>query len=153
MLFRSQVDFWRTGAKLGTAGTAPFGMIWSGMPPGAYEVTARATDDRGAVSISAPRGIQVRVAIPYFTGFEANEGYLAGRLDGLIGWSGSGDAQLVAGLGRTGGQALVVGGPAGMGEARRTFPVVNAATKVLFLEGWLRPTAGSGSPEIGRAHV
>ena len=75
-----QVDFWRTGAKLGTAGTAPFGMIWSGMPPGAYEVTARATDDRGAVSISAPRGIQVRVAIPYFTGFEANEGYLAGQI-------------------------------------------------------------------------
>lgn len=142
-----QVEFWRAGSKLGAVGAAPFGMTWSGMPPGVYEITARATDDRGAMSTSAVRVVQVRVTIPYFTGFELIEGYPAGRLDGLIGWSGSGEAKLMAGEGRGGGQALVVGGAAGAGEARRTFPVSSAAATVLFAECWLRPAAGVGPAE------
>jgi len=36
-----------------------FSLVWSSVPPGRYELTARAKDDRGAISVSEPIVIKV----------------------------------------------------------------------------------------------
>lgn len=142
-----QVDFWQSGTKLGSAASPPFSAVWSGMSPGSYEITARAIDDRGAVTTSGPRSIQVRVTVPYFTGFEPKEGYFAGQIAGALGWVATGEAQVVAGVGRSGSQAVVVGSVNGAGEARRSFATGANSAPVLFAECFVRPTAGTGPSE------
>lgn len=55
----TQVDFYNGGTKLGTATTAPYQFTWSNVPAGSYTLTAVATDDLGASTVSAPVSIQV----------------------------------------------------------------------------------------------
>lgn len=57
----SKVEFFNGGVALtGTTQnpnpdtTAPYSFTWSSVPPGSYTLTARATDNRGAVTTSAP---------------------------------------------------------------------------------------------------
>ncbi|MET0553423.1 MAG: ELWxxDGT repeat protein [Vicinamibacteria bacterium] len=57
----ARVEFFANGAKVGESLLAPFGTTWAA-PPGAYVLTARATDDDGAASDSAPVAIVVNAA-------------------------------------------------------------------------------------------
>lgn len=142
-----EVEFWQSGVKLGSALGAPFTSTWSSMPPGSYELAARAIDDRGAATVSASRKVEVRAVIPYFTGFEAGEGYPVGPLAGVIAWAVTGEARVVAGAGRAGVQGVAVGGAIGAGEARRGFPAPVNPAPVLFAECFVRATAGAGPAE------
>jgi hypothetical protein len=54
-----RVEFLANGTALGTATASPWTLTWSGAPPGVHVLTARATDDRGALSASAPVTIRV----------------------------------------------------------------------------------------------
>jgi hypothetical protein len=55
----SRVEFYEGGARIGEAATAPYGLLWSGMAPGVYSLSARAVDDSGATTASAPVAITV----------------------------------------------------------------------------------------------
>ena len=54
-----RVDFYVDSTNVATAYAPPFTAAWSATVPGTYVVTARATDDSGAVTVSAPSTILV----------------------------------------------------------------------------------------------
>jgi PKD repeat protein len=55
----AQVDFYNSTTLLGTATASPFTFNWTDVPAGSYSLTARATDNLGLVSTSAPVGVTV----------------------------------------------------------------------------------------------
>jgi hypothetical protein len=55
----TQVAFYADGGLLGTANTSPYEFTWTGAPVGPHSLTARATDDGGAVSTSATISVTV----------------------------------------------------------------------------------------------
>src|SRR5262249_9401677 len=54
-----QVDFYEGGFLLGSDTTAPFSFDWTSAPAGNYALTARATDNLGAVTTSAAVNIVI----------------------------------------------------------------------------------------------
>ncbi|MBT9393380.1 family 16 glycosylhydrolase [Hymenobacter sp. NST-14] len=54
-----KVDFYQGTTLLGTVSTAPYTYVWTGAVAGAYSLTARATDNGGAVTTSAAVAITV----------------------------------------------------------------------------------------------
>lgn len=55
----SQVAFYQAATLVGTANSAPFTVTWSGVVQGTYSITAKATDNNGAVTSSAPVNVTV----------------------------------------------------------------------------------------------
>ncbi len=60
--FITQVDFYNGSTLLGTVTQAPYTFTWDGVAAGMYNLTAKATDDRGGMTTSA--AINVRVNNP-----------------------------------------------------------------------------------------
>ena len=58
----TKVEFFNGTTKLGEATSAPYTFSWSGVGAGSYTLTARATDDAGGVTTSAPVSITVTSA-------------------------------------------------------------------------------------------
>ncbi|MEU4331280.1 glycoside hydrolase family 48 protein [Nonomuraea dietziae] len=56
----AKVEFFQGGTKLGEDTTAPYAYSWADVAVGEYSLTARATDDKGAITTSAPVGISVK---------------------------------------------------------------------------------------------
>src|SRR5262249_11155656 len=56
----AKVEFFQGAVKLGETAQSPYAFTWNGVPPGDYELTARATDDKGDVTASSI--ITVRVS-------------------------------------------------------------------------------------------
>lgn len=54
-----KVEFYEGVTKIGEATAVPFKALWSNVPAGAYQLTARATDDQGASTESAPIAVKV----------------------------------------------------------------------------------------------
>jgi RHS repeat-associated protein len=59
----TSVEFYQGTTLITTLGTAPYTFAWTNVPQGAYVLTAKATDDRGAVTTSAPVNITVGAAV------------------------------------------------------------------------------------------
>lgn len=55
----SKVEFFSGTEKLGESTIAPFAFVWNGVSAGAYSITARATDNSGATTTSAPIAVTV----------------------------------------------------------------------------------------------
>lgn len=55
----AKVEFYQNSNKLGECSTTPYGLVWSNAAPGVYELTARAWDNEGVCSTSAPVAITV----------------------------------------------------------------------------------------------
>ncbi len=55
----ASVEFYAGSTRLGSDTTAPFQYTWTGATPGEYSVTARAVDNRGAATVSAPVAVRV----------------------------------------------------------------------------------------------
>ncbi|MGW2216476.1 glycoside hydrolase family 48 protein [Nonomuraea sp. NPDC001684] len=55
----SKVDFYQGSTLLGTDTSAPYGYTWQNVAAGSYSITAKATDNGGATTTSAPVGITV----------------------------------------------------------------------------------------------
>jgi len=55
----TKVEFFNGAAKLGEDTSAPYTFTWSGVAAGTYTLTARATDDLGGTTTSAPSTITV----------------------------------------------------------------------------------------------
>jgi regulation of enolase protein 1 (concanavalin A-like superfamily) len=60
----SEVDYFANGAYLGAAMSSPYVLTWSGLTPGTYSLTARATDATGLSTVSAPVVIAVAASTP-----------------------------------------------------------------------------------------
>jgi beta-glucanase (GH16 family) len=55
----TKVEFYQGFTLLGTATSAPYSFTWASPAPGTYSLTAKATDDQGIVTTSAPRTLFV----------------------------------------------------------------------------------------------
>ena len=55
----TKVDFYRSGTLIGTDTTSPYSVVWNGAQKGSYELTAKATDNSGLATTSAPVSITV----------------------------------------------------------------------------------------------
>jgi hypothetical protein len=55
----AKVDFYAGTTLIGTATSAPYGVAWTDVAGGSYTLTARATDNAGAVTTSAPIAVSV----------------------------------------------------------------------------------------------
>lgn len=60
----AKVEFFNGATKLGEDTSAPYSFTWSDVAAGAYVLTAKATDNDGAVTTSVPVSIEVAVPIP-----------------------------------------------------------------------------------------
>src|SRR5207244_2346023 len=56
----SEVEFFEGSISLGIAPTSPYSLVWSDVIAGSYSLTAVATDDNGATTVSAPVSIVVK---------------------------------------------------------------------------------------------
>ena len=54
------VEFRDGTTVLGQDTSAPYSFTWRNVPPGSHLLTARATDNKGAVTTSGPVGVTVR---------------------------------------------------------------------------------------------
>jgi PKD repeat protein len=57
------VEFLQGAVSLGTDATSPYSLDWTGVPVGNYLLTARAIDDRGATTLSAPVPVIVQARL------------------------------------------------------------------------------------------
>jgi CotH kinase protein/Lamin Tail Domain/Bacterial Ig domain/Calx-beta domain/Immunoglobulin domain len=80
-----QVEFLEGNNVLGMATNAPFRFVWSNVALGNYTLLARATDDRGATTLSRPVSVSVVLEIPGFTDIFADRGTIAGFTNFLMG--------------------------------------------------------------------
>ena len=74
----ARVDFYRGATLIGTTTSTPYAISWNNVPIGTYSLTAKATDDKGATTTSAARGITVKVNQPPAIDLSApadNQGY------------------------------------------------------------------------------
>lgn len=55
----SKVEFFQGATKLGETNNAPYQFTWSNVPAGFYSLTAKATDDSGATTVSSAAAIRV----------------------------------------------------------------------------------------------
>jgi len=64
----SQVEFFEGANLIATRTTAPYSIVWTGVPAGSYSLTARATDNRGASTTSGAVSVTVNsgAATMYF---------------------------------------------------------------------------------------
>ncbi|MBC8053454.1 MAG: T9SS type A sorting domain-containing protein [Sphingobacteriaceae bacterium] len=59
----SKVEFFAGTTKLGEDNTSPYSYVYSNIPAGTYSITAKAIDNSGLATVSAPIGIQVNAPV------------------------------------------------------------------------------------------
>lgn len=60
----TQVDFYNGATLIGTVTTAPYNATWAAVPASSYTITAKATDNLGVSTTSAPITVTVQPAAP-----------------------------------------------------------------------------------------
>ena len=118
------------------------------LPPGgpSYVVTVRARDAAGNWSTAGdPLTVTINL-VPFFTGFEAADGYVPGSLHGQKGWSVDGAAAIVATPVFRGAQAVEVAPAANLSLVTRQFANTNPG--VTFVDFYARP-AVADNPDAG----
>lgn len=60
----ARVEFFANEARIGETTSSPYGLIWSNVTSGTYELTAIATDNDGDSTLSAPVAFEVEVTAP-----------------------------------------------------------------------------------------
>jgi RHS repeat-associated protein len=82
----TKVEFYQGTILIGTATTAPFTLLWSVGAPGTFVLTAKAYDDGGGITTSAPVTISVRSAITYLHNDFAGNPIAATDFNGALIW-------------------------------------------------------------------
>jgi len=60
----AKVEFYASGTKLGETNASPFSVLWTHVTSGTWQLTAVATDNGGATTVSAPVTITATVTLP-----------------------------------------------------------------------------------------
>jgi len=137
----ARVEFYADALKVGEAVAVPYEFVWANVPPGNYVLTAKATDQAGASTLSAPRTIVVQAVLPYFTSFEPAHRFTPGPLAGQGGWAAMGDASIVAGAAYEGTQSVLLAGSLPATQVAHGFPPY-AEQPVVFVDFFARAAAG-----------
>ncbi len=147
----TKVEFFADGNKLGEQATFPYHFAWSTAGGGTHVLTARATDNDGLSTVSAPVTITLTPPTYVVHDFEISDGFSLGSLDGQRGWTGFGinAASVVAGEAHSGQRSAIVPPPAdGEGSNAVQLALVRPPPDepVRFIDLWIKPVADS-SPE------
>lgn len=137
------VEFYNGATKLGQSTSAPYHFTWAWVGAGTYNLTARATDNAGAVASSAPIALTVQAPsndLPLFANFEPSEGYQLGALNGQIGWTGTGSGDVVTTPLLQGTQTVLLGPAQPPAEVTRQLSA--NGTSVVWVDFYGRPAAG-----------
>jgi hypothetical protein len=81
----TQVEFYEGAHLLGVDSTSPFSVTVMGLPLGSYVLTARATDNRSAVSVSAPVTVVINATGSGFGDDFAQRGTVSGYTNYVLG--------------------------------------------------------------------
>jgi hypothetical protein len=79
------VEFFEGATLLGNAASSPYSVTWSNPAPGNYALTARATDNRGAITVSTQVNVTVRVPVAGFADHFTNRPALSGFTNFITG--------------------------------------------------------------------
>jgi uncharacterized repeat protein (TIGR03803 family) len=87
----AKVELYRDGTLDNTLTSPTSGSTWtfteaSLLPPGTYTFIGVVYDNQNVATSSAPVTVTVLESLPYFTDFEASEGYILGSLNQQLGW-------------------------------------------------------------------
>lgn len=124
---------------------APFGGTWTPSHPGALRLRVRVFDSAGTCTEVDLGDWLVLPGLPYATGFEAGEGYVAGEVNGQLGWSAIGSAEIATGDRHSGDSALRLVGGEEIADAALIFSPEGQAA-VVFVDFYARLQAG---PQAG----
>lgn len=94
----SKVDFYNGSTLLSTDVTSPYAFTWSNVAVGNYTITARATDNNGAVTTSSVVSVTVTVPPCIPASASSDDGNVPAHvLDGNLStrWSANGDGQFI----------------------------------------------------------
>jgi hypothetical protein len=81
----TRVDFYLGTNLLGSDQSSPYSVVWLDAPEGTYVLTARASDDRGGVGVSAPANVIVGTPAPAFGDYFINRGLVTGFTNTVLG--------------------------------------------------------------------
>jgi len=141
----AQVEFFHGTMRLGLgvlAGATNYALaVSSGLAPGTYAISARATDNSGAVTDSAAVVVTVLARLPYSADFEAAEGFTLGPLAGQRGWHVSaGEAMVVNDAAYSGTRSVLIAAGTTLTQVDQIFsPLAGAST--FFVEVFVKPVA------------
>jgi hypothetical protein len=149
----TKVEFFQDGTLIGTV-TSPV----SGSPTlfnytpaaslgiGSYLFTAKAYDNFGLVTTTAPLAITVLATLPYTTDFEAGEGYAIGSISGQQGWTvNQGTAQVITQDAFHGTQSVLLQPSTPPAQIEQVFAPLEG-TDIIFVDFHSKPVAGSTAP-------
>jgi chitodextrinase len=152
----AKVEFFSGTTKIGEASAAPYSCTWTATSAGIVSLTAVATDNYGASTISDAVVITLLSGLPYTTDFEAGEGYTTGPLDAQLGWSVPvGSAQVSASDAAHGTQAVILNPDAQINQA---FGSSGINPPVVYVDFYAKPAAGADTTastlfDVGVARV
>ena len=115
-----------------------------GSIPGIAILTARATDNAGAWTDSAPVGVQLVPSLPYITDFEAGEGYSLGSINGQLGWVVvSGTAAIVNTTAAIGTQSVALAAGSTAAQINQEFGSGLTNPPITFVDFMAQPVAST----------
>jgi hypothetical protein len=140
----TKVELFNGTTKLGTSTSSPYSFNWSPTAPGSAILVARATDNGGASTDSAPVGIDILGGLPYSADFETSEGYMVGSLDRQLGWTvTSGNAQVTNSAASYGTQSVILNPGATPAQVEQEFGPGSTNPPIVFVDLFAKPVAGS----------
>ena len=154
-----KVEFFSDGIKVGEAASAPYTYDWSMTTLGTVVLTARATDNLGASTTSAPVQVQALPTLPYVADFETAEGYATGSLDGQLGWLVvAGAAEITPTTAAQGTQSVVLNAGAVAARVDQEFAPGETNPSSVFIDFFAKPVAGDDPStattiDVGAAQV
>jgi len=82
----TKVEYYQGATLIGTSTTPPYSFVWSVTAPGSYVLTAKAYDDGGGITASAPVTISVRSSVVYRHNDFAGNPVAATDFNGALIW-------------------------------------------------------------------
>ncbi|MBI4625712.1 MAG: Ig-like domain-containing protein, partial [Verrucomicrobia bacterium] len=140
----AKVEFFQGSAKLGESAQAPFAFTWTGMLPGSYALSAKATDNLGASATTPATLVTVQAALPQSIDFEAAEGYQLGSLHGQGGWTVTGTADVTDAAALRGVRAVVLAATTPATKISYVFPA-SAGQPIVFVDVFAKMIVGGAT--------
>jgi chitodextrinase len=141
----SKVEFFQDGVKIGEDLVSPYTLDTTINYAGTYAITAKATDNLNATATSAAASITLSATtpvLPFLTGFESADSYVAGALHGQLGWTATGAAAVSTANFATGVRSALLPGNATPATLSRAFPT-HTSNPVVFTDIFWLPKAGT----------
>ncbi len=142
-----RVEFFAGDVAIGEDTTSPYRVVWTAPGIGAHVITARATDDQGAVAVSEVVNVTTVPSLPVtanFT-FEGDDGFSAGPLGGQGSWAATPGVQVTNEDAHSGTQSIVLDPEEVNAIATIVLEQPGPEQGVRYFDFWIKPATGTGN--------